>query len=135
MVSQDIGDSRLMELAGILDQTNHYDQGTFYMRYPYSRWNTGPGCALGHWLEHRGYQQSSSLATEIMMMGGAYEWAAHEFCIPDFGQVIALFGGVGCGNARNDGKAAARYIRDFVAKRNAPEIQAVLVGPIAEYVT
>ena len=107
MVSQDIGDTRLMALADVLDRTDHYNQ------------LDGNLCAYGHY--RRYISDFISLQNELHLTNN---------------ELVEIFASNGCGDARRDGKKAARYIREFVARRSPnPEFRAVLVGPIAELVT
>lgn len=87
--TQDIGDSRLMALADVLDQTNRYDQGD------------GTVCAYGHYRRH--IRDFIDLKAEFHI---------------DTDEMLAIFSSSGCGDARRDNKKAARYIREFVARRN-----------------
>ena len=94
MVTQDVGDTRLLELAGVLDLAQYYDQGN------------GSRCAYGHY--RRFIRDFRSVTDEFHLT--PYE--AHE-----------IFGSNGCGDARSNGKKAAQYIREFVARRNAPNYE------------
>jgi hypothetical protein len=94
MVSQDIGDTRLLALADVIEKTNYYDQIS-----PHS-------CAYGHYRRH--FNEFLSLE--------------HEFHLSHT-EANELFGYAGCGDARHNNLKAARYIRDFVARRNVkPEV-------------
>lgn len=88
-VGQDVGDTRLLALADVLDQTTNYNQGD------------GTICAYGHYRHY---------ISDCVSLENEFHLDQHE--------VVEIFGSNGCNDARRDGKKAAAYIRDFVARRN-----------------
>lgn len=121
MVSQDVGDSRLLELSDILDVTQHYAQNHFF--FPFG----SPSCALGHWLHHRGFRKNKEIADQLSQTRCLYNWAQREFHL-EYHQAYALFSGYGCGNAGSNGRQAAAFIRQFVASRNRPKPEPIQIS-------
>jgi hypothetical protein len=123
MVTREEGLRRLLKLAEILDVADEkhaednepaYDQGRFYHRCG------TPACALGHWAAHN--PDRWKMVHGVPYLRGQRphaDWgeAREEFGITNV-EAAQLFGGYGCGDARN-GRQAAKYIRQFVADRCA----------------
>lgn len=115
----EVGMGRLERLADMIDKSDRYNQGTFF--------DEGGGCcALGHWLrEEYGNSQREAISV-VHGVGGYGSYAEATFHLTPY-QAELLFSGCGCGNAKRDGKAAADYIRKFVAalrEKRAAEAEA-----------
>lgn len=113
MVTQDVGDSRLMELADIVEKARYYNQMQIW-RGPGG--DHAPSCAIGYWMAHRGFDIWTSKAM-TNRFDGLYEYAMQEFHLMHQ-EAWAMFGTSGCRDAYRDNHKAAAYIREFVAKRN-----------------
>jgi hypothetical protein len=122
------GELKLLELAGILDHATNYDQRIAF--HP----NGDPACAIGHWAFHHKDRwfcvltkdHNSVALKEVIPEGpsvealsvddlGSYSlysilWEFEIRCLD--GKI--LFGESGCGDAGNDPKKAAAFIREFV---------------------
>lgn len=114
------GARRLLKLADILDVADaehrkkgepRYDQGMLAHRCG------TPACALGHWAfqnRRRGWELRDG--SPLLQGRPAGTWAtAAEFGISSV-EDAQLFSSFGCGRA-STAKAAARYIRKFVANK------------------
>lgn len=124
MTTLAVGNRRLLKLADILDTADAehrkrkeptYDQGQFTHECD------TPACALGHWAaaHPRRWRFNTGGTPELKFAFAkvAFDAAMDEFCL-DRGEVLDLFNSSGCGNART-AKQAAKYIRNFVARREA----------------
>lgn len=113
MVTQDVGDSRLMELADIVEKARYYNQMQVW-RGPHG--DFAPSCAIGHWMAHRGFDIWTSKEM-TNRFDGLYEYAMQEFHLMHQ-EAWAMFGTSGCRDAFKDNYKAAAYIREFVRSRN-----------------
>lgn len=132
------GNARLLRLAGILegipDPTAKMPDGyTVFDMTRYVHSCNAPACALGWWASHRkkGWILSKTCLWWQVWGRDPEEGAVAEFAIT-MDEAGELFTPYGCGNAGNDPKAAAAYIRDFVARRKAARVAANRFKPRAE---
>jgi hypothetical protein len=123
--------ARLIKLAEALESPlpkklrksgRHYDQNRFV--HPCGT----PACALGYYarksegrfeLKKVSYQDNAwhliHKNYDMNIMSGAKE--EFDITLPE---ATELFGGTGCGNARNR-KQAAQYVRDFISRKLAEQ--------------
>lgn len=114
---------RLLELADVLDAAHergtNYDQKMFFHDL-YSGHPCGtPACALGHWAyaNQDRWENCYNTPTLKHRRNVSIFDAVHEEFGLNSTQASELFGGYGCGFAK-DAKQAAAYIRDFVFRNN-----------------
>ena len=124
-----VGAPRLLELADILERATKYRQdrwfhawGEFsgYTNRGYLKHECGtPACALGHWAAANKDRwvsvDGSPVLRDLSSMHPA-DSTAEDFCINER-EHAELFGVNGCGDACDDGKKAAEYIREFVRRK------------------
>jgi hypothetical protein len=138
-----LGNQRLMQLAGIVENAEHYNQGVFYRDISRAL----GGCALGLWAEHNperweqlpvtaiggetlGWEprfkgaKPRNWSLDMLLDNSAYHDAMKEFDLSP-SEAIDLFGVCGCGNAGCDSRKAATFIRAFVKQRM---VEAQLTG-------
>lgn len=117
------GNRRLLKLARILDKADalHKERGEPAFDLGVETHPCGtPACAWGHYA-------FSSKALALRFTGPCsfdgkvscnYNDAQPEFALADREELNELFGFTGCGDAKT-AKAAAKYIRSFVKRREA----------------
>lgn len=126
-MSIELGNARLLQLADILDIA---DEGHIERQEPTYRQNIfahacgTPSCALGHWAAtntDRWHFGQRDEFPELYLKSDPYlplyKAAQNEFCLSS-GEEAQLFGCNGCRHATT-AKQAAKYIREFVAKRQS----------------
>lgn len=121
---QEAGNIRLLQLAALLETVEDYDQETYYFGPSWDNLMNhrcgAPACALGHWAVangHRGWFNDRGMPARHLAHGSTDEDPEYEeFQLTD-SERNELFMFNGCGEAGNDAKAAACYIREFVEMR------------------